>query len=356
MKQRYTPQTYQDRITDEAVEWFERIQYPAFNEADRAAFATWLQSSAEHVREYLQVAALWQDIEELDPEPDIDDLIKLAQSDQDQNILPLYDGPPEQSTLVSAQELQARKRNRLAGFGIAAAILLGISIFFVFNTETQPTIYQTGTGEQSSFPLPDGSIVTLNTQSEIRLRYSDTRRDIILTAGEVLFDVVRDKKRKFRVITNDVMIEAIGTRFNVRYRDADTTVTVVEGLIAVQQTGQVEDDTTEFQPVQVSAGQQVRVDADTVAITVINTDPAKATAWQLRRLVFESRPLASVIAEFNLYNDPPIIISDPELEQIPVSGAFNANDRASFVLFLEEMDLVQSHMQSNERILFSSRE
>ena len=372
MMNRHSPQTYQDRITDEAAEWFARVQESAFNAEDRAAFATWLQASAENVREYLQVAAMWQDIEELGPEPDIDALIKAAQSDHDQNILPLFDDTSDRSERSSTcdhnnvggrtnqddrvEGSQTARHSWLKWNGIAASMVLVIGIVVFFNTGPSPTTYQTGIGELISFPLPDGSIVTLNTQSTILLRYSDTYRDIILTQGEVLFDVVKEPNRRFRVLTDDAVIEAIGTRFNVHYRDADTTVTVVEGIIAVKQTGQAGQATTDAEPVQVSAGQQARVDTDTVVITVTDADLTKATAWQLRRLVFESKPLAYVIAEFNLYNDPPIIISDPGLELLPISGAFSANDRASFVLFLEKMNLAQSRTQRDGRILLSRRE
>ena len=89
--------------------------------------------------------------------------------------------------------------------------------------------------------------------------------------------------------------------------------------------------------------------AGEVAVVEVAVD--KATAWRERRLVFESMKLAEVIDEFNRYNDPPLVIEDPNLGAIPISGVFRANDRASFVGFLQTMSLAESEVREDGTIV-----
>ena len=73
----------------------------------------------------------------------------------------------------------------------------------------------------------------------------------------------------------------------------------------------------------------------------------KAIAWREQRLVFEAMPLSAVIDEFNRYNEPPMIVNDPELELIPISGTFRANDRDSFQAFLSQMGLAEARTRTD---------
>ena len=78
----------------------------------------------------------------------------------------------------------------------------------------EPDHYATMTGELYSVPLPDGSLVTLNTRSAIRIDYSAQYRDIHLGEGEALFEAVEDIARPFRVIVDQAMVR--GGRHSVQ--------------------------------------------------------------------------------------------------------------------------------------------
>ena len=358
-------QEHLDRITDDASAWFERLQDSEADDRDREAFAAWLKASAEHVQEFLQIAALRSDLCDLGEEPDIDELIRAAAASEEENVVPLFESSVVET--ADCDVIRRRLSRRWAAGGLAAAVLVLAAITLgVFRLASAPSVFQTAIGEQTSFPLPDGSIVTLNTLSEIEPRFTSTHRDVVLVSGEVLFDVVSDPKRPFRVIAGDAVIQAIGTTFNVYHRQADTTVKVVEGTIEIR-AGHAQGSTAQLVtttvldgtdragsgaslPLIVTVGQQARLDAHTGQTTVVEANLEQATAWRERRLFFDGRPLSAVIDEFNLYNDPPIVIADPDLGQLPVTGSFNANDRASFVLFLERTGIATAQTDSDGRI------
>jgi len=351
-----------DRVTDEASDWFVRLQDPADGEEDRAEFAEWLAASPNNVREYLQVAALWEDLEDLGPDPQIDELVRAAQASHDENVVPLFDSPtgkPASAEGESTPTERWRRRIRRTA-SVAAVIVIALAVSWMWRG-AGPTDYRTAVGEQNSFVLSDGSVVTLNTQSEIRVRFTSKHRDITLVGGEALFDVARDIDRLFRVSADGADIRAVGTRFNVRNRERGTTITVLEGIVEVilinATPGETQDNPSPTDggssgpsnPVELTVGQMAKVDRQSGQVAVAEADIEQATAWRERRLVFESRTLREVIDEFNLYNETPMIIGDPALDRLQISGAFNADDHDSFILFLEETGLATAQTDPSGR-------
>ena len=373
-----------DRITDEAALWYVKAQDPGFSASDREELASWLAASAEHVKEYLSVAAVTQDVRELAGAFDVDALLRLAQASADEaNVVSLPDvGVQLDSVQVDALpdadvQLRARpvvpdppkpseaRRWRPVVWSMAVTFTVVAVAGLLHLKQPRTELYDTGVGEQLSFLLDDGSVVTLNAQSRLRVVYTDTSRDIHLTAGESMFDVVGDPDRPFRVITERAVIRAIGTQFNVRHRGSDTTVTVVEGIVDVQlvpnprsppgEVGEAPDESAAAlssvvsQPTRLEVGQQARVSSGAVA--VVDTNVQKTMSWRERRLTFDAWTLADVVQEFNLYNDQHIVVIDADLAARSISGAFSADDRGSFALFLSEAGIASFESRADGTIM-----
>lgn len=358
----------QDVIAEEAAGWFMALQDADSSSKER--FTAWLKTSPEHVNEFLAVAALWDALPEVSSQPSIEELIALAESDA--NVVALS-GPGSLAPTVppNAPEREHGSKTRKVWVGLAAAatvaaILIGGALTLL-PPPVDPNLYTTAIGEQTSLPLADGSLVTLNTQSKLRVEYSEAYRDIYLNQGEALFDVAKDTERPFRVITEYAVVTAVGTQFNVRSDADDVTVTVVEGIVDVARPSSVTSSGSGAQlpatssagsltpvvsePTRLRVGQQARVDVRSGEVAVVDTAVETATAWQQRRLVFDSLSLKEVIDEFNRYNDPPLLIDDRSLEILPISGVFRSNDRESFVAFLAQMQLAEAHTRTDGTIM-----
>jgi transmembrane sensor len=161
------------------------------------------------------------------------------------------------------------------------------------------------------------------------------RRTVTLLSGEALFQVAHDASRPFDVKTGDMTIRAVGTQFDVDRRAADTTVTVVEGKVAVFTASSSSND-AQSDNLPLAAGEQLTVAPRSKSHT-IRANIAAATAWTQRKLVFENRPLGEVAEEFNRYNRERIDIRSPELRSQEVTGVFQANDPDSFMMFLAKI-------------------
>lgn len=371
-----------DKITDEAALWFVRAQNPDFSGEDRRELASWFAGSAEHVQEYLSVAAIRHEIREIAAAYDVDKLVDLArEASDDRNVVALPDPDVSRphrgnddadlkADVTTAEAGGAGKHRSVLWAAVTSLVLVIVAGSFGYLQVTAPDsgLYTTGVGEQVSFPLDDGSVVTLNAQSTLRVAYTSESRDIHLIVGEAMFDVGKDPERPFRVITDRAVIRAVGTEFNVRNRGIDTTVTVVEGVVDVQSKagraplpGSVaglpapnDPPTALSEPTRLKPGQQARVNGGEVA--VIETNVKRATSWRERRLAFDAWALEDVVGEFNLYNDQQFVIDDAALAERAISGVFDADDRESFALFLSEAGLALAETRADGTIVLRSRQ
>lgn len=209
--------------------------------------------------------------------------------------------------------------------------------------------YRTALGETRTIKLADGSIVHLNTNSSLEVALRDDLRSIKLLKGEARFDVAHDKRRPFIVDADGTQVRAVGTMFNVRIRPDLTELTVIEGMVAVEDGGS---------PVRrIGSGKSAAVRSGSIAVTVL--DPAKIkqrVAWQNGMLEFDGDTLAQAVEEFNRYRATPLVIGDPDIASLRVGGAFHVNRSGDFVRALESSFGVRAVAGNDNSIILVSDE
>lgn len=209
----------------------------------------------------------------------------------------------------------------------AAALAAGLSLLIgagvLWRSMDDADAYATRLGEQQVATLQDGSRIALNTDTQLDVRFDAGRRRIELDKGEAMFEVAHDPERPFVVVAGDTRVTAIGTVFTVRRTRDDVVVTLIKGKVAVSQA-------------------RPRVDGSDAALVMLRpgeklTEPANgparvepesvevATAWRRGQTVFRDTPLGSAVTELNRYGGPPIVVDDPRLAALPVSGVFATN-------------------------------
>ncbi|MBL8267501.1 FecR family protein [Steroidobacter sp.] len=335
-----TLNTYQaddKRIALQAAEWLMRLRDG--DPRDKAAFSAWLLESRRHVRNFLLLAAMEQELGRVDPQRrhDVDALIAEAQASP----VP-HPATSRLPTLEQKRPNQRRLRTWWMAVGsIAAAVVVAVTLTLQLRTPADE--YSTTTGEQRTVKLPDGSLVHLNTRTRLALKFSASERDIQLIDGEALFIVQHDADRPFRVITDTAVARAVGTQFNVYKHEGSTTVSVVEGRV------QVSSSDTANTPL--GAGEAATAYRDGSVKKESVADPAAAIAWRERRLAFQDDPLATIVAEFNRYNTLQITLEGAELQRRTFTGVLDADKPESLLRLLsKEPDLVLSQ-QGNEMVI-----
>lgn len=336
-----------EQIGEAAADWLVAFCEGEVDASGREAFIEWLRTSPEHVRAYLRISALWED-EDLFARGrrlDADALVQRALAESNVVSLSGADvGAADVGDALHTPPPPAR-RKPVPRFAIAASVLgaaIGIVTIGWLRIDA-PLVYETAIGEQRTVTLSDGSTLSLNARSKVVVKYDEARRAVDLVEGQALFKVASNPQRPFIVRSDSAAIRAVGTQFDVSRRLDKTVVTVVEGRVAVSETGSrgggvltpradaVEPHVATF----VSAGEQVIATASEVT-TVQRADIAAATAWTDGKLVFRALPLAEVIDEFNRHTPRRFVLEDPQLGDIRISGIFSFTDTAQLTDFLRE--------------------
>lgn len=319
-----------DRLA-RATQWFLRTHSDGARVEDLPEFKRWVDSDPRNAVAYRQVAGTWADIGSHATAPEI-----MA---------------GRRNALDDARRAAHRRWSvrgwfsPLARAAAVAVVLIGAALIFYL----QHGVYTTGIGEQRALRLDDGSLVTLDAKSRLRVAYSDSARLLKLDRGRARFEVARDPLRPFRVQAGDQWIVAHGTEFNVERVAGTVLVTLLEGRVAVTgveagQSHAIAQIAGESAPatattaaassqggiVELTAGQGLHVRSNGSATLLPKIDVERATAWQSGKLFFDNEPLESAVERVNRYSKLQIEVS-PAVADMRVSGVFKAGDAEAFV-------------------------
>jgi len=347
-----------EQIAAEAAEWLLLFDGDA-GKREHADFAEWLTRSPVHVREFLELSAVWAKAGYTGlPDYNREELIQAARAELDlQSVVQLH---PRHGVLRAAA---ARSESRHLWFAAAATIVVGLALWIGVAVFRDDSSYTTAVGEQRSITLADGSVIFLNTSSAVRVRYGQSARDIELIRGEARFQVAKSPLRPFTVATSVASVRALGTVFNVAMDNGGTQVAVLEGSVEVRELqplatpGAPADASRVTQMpqhnhLQLTSGQRAAVTRKGIEPDV-GPSIESVNAWTQRRLVFRDMTLSEVIDQFNRYRRQPLVIDDPALGQMRVSGTFDPSDLDSLVGYLDSVDSVQVHTPADGSVHLS---
>lgn len=298
-----------------AAAWVVRLASDQRTRADEQEFAQWLARNPAHREEYELHAALWRGVGALADDDEARQLLGLG----GRTAMPATGGI---------------NRRRLIGGGMAALAAAAVAAIVVLPLpQDGGTSYRTVPGEQRRLRLPDGSMVMVNTDSVLNVAYTPAERRLHLERGQAYFEVARDLKRPFRVFVGEDEVRALGTAFDVRKDGDRAEVTLEKGRIALyrgtrgQQAGAAGGD----RPLAVLSPGESATLRPASAPELAAADLRKTRAWRYGRIILDSAPLGESVAELNRYGGKEIILADPALEQLRISGVFHTGRPEAFV-------------------------
>jgi transmembrane sensor len=336
-------------IAEQAGEWFVANDEGPLDARDSAALGAWLKASPVHIEEFLGVSAIARDLNEARTEPaySLEAILARARTEDDPPIRPLW------PRVIGAVRGAPSRRWLLAAAAMAACAVLSLGLLLTWNVRPiqHPSTsdgmaalhFETRHGEQLTRRLADNSVLHLNTDSAVTVRYGKNERLVMLTAGQADFEVAHEPHRAFRVYAGSAEVVDLGTKFDVRLEHDWTVVTVVEGRVgvgpspALEKLGANSSQSQAPRFVQLSADQQVRVAEGEWPATPVTVDAQRTTAWLRREIVFDHEPLERVAAEYNRYTAKPIEIATPALRNLQISGVFATDDPDAFIAFLRSL-------------------
>jgi transmembrane sensor len=215
----------------------------------------------------------------------------------------------------------------------AAALVLAVLGAGGYWWMNHPDDYRTTVGERRVITLADGSKLSLDASSEVTVRYATHERSLHLLRGQARFDVAHDRSRPFTVVAGNQKVIATGTAFNIEMAGPRILVTLIEGhVVVLDESGTAQDALTPAWPhrIELKAGQQLSA-GPAVPPEVFPANIQRVTAWTNGQLMFDDEPLSYVVDRLNRYSGTHIVIDDPRVGAMKISGVFNAGDAAGFV-------------------------
>jgi transmembrane sensor len=182
--------------------------------------------------------------------------------------------------------------------------------------------------------LDDGSQLTLNTETEVRVRYTHERRDVQLIRGEALFNVAHEARRPFTVRIGEWSATALGTAFAIQLGEATpTNITVTEGVVEMRHL----DSSYVGAAPQLARNQEALLheDGSMELVPAPDSDIAKRLAWRNHLVIFTGESLREALVEINRYSPRRIVVEDPELARARIVGVFSTTDTQTFVSGME---------------------
>jgi transmembrane sensor len=235
------------------------------------------------------------------------------------------------------------------GAAVAAVVIGVIGAAALYLSLHLPTDYRTDIGERRVVALPDGSRISMDSDTRVRVVYQKTARSITLDRGRSRFDVAHDSRRPFTVTAGTRTVVAVGTSFDVERLQSTVLITLIQGQVVIK--GAEPELTTPT--ISLNAGEQLVVSRD-VKPTIVAADPQVARAWEAGRLLFRDETLGDAVARVNRYTLHAIQI-DPSIASIRITGVFNAGDIGSFVSAVTSYFAIQASTTRDNSILLQPR-
>lgn len=328
------PANLPDRLRTEMLERVARRQRPDWSAQDEEALDAWLDQDPLHRAAYDRFCAHWSSLDTLPDEA----VARWRAEWRDRKV----------HTIAGSRTGWFSVRQLSAGIALACLWVVSIAGVLVWHHLQQPVFTQqfaTGRGEQIDVRLPDGSQLRLDSATQLSVALYRQRREVVLADGQALFAVHPDTDKPFHVTAGPSRVTVVGTRFTVRYLPAfagedGPVVAVEEGKVRVGRSDAAKASaaTSSATPSNLphradallTAGQQLTTRADGSPGMVSAIPPEGIAPWRDRQLSFIDVPLSRALAELERYADSGLVLRDPGVAALRLSGTFDTTDPASF--------------------------
>jgi transmembrane sensor len=309
-------------LIETAASWASRRGEGMLSPLEESEFEAWLDASPLHARALEQVDLGW---------------LALADAANAPDLVAMRGG-----ALERARRLNGRRwaRHALSDRGrlVALAAMLLIAVFAgVVGLKVMPQTYETGIGERRVVALGDGSHISLDGATEVRVRFFNNRRELWLDHGRAKFDVAHDPLQPFTVTAANRTVVATGTSFSVELVNQQIRVVLYEGSVSVL----AEADQGRPRPLIVDrqlASQALTPGRELIApigatpiASTAPVDPVRSRAWEGGQLMFDDEALPVAVARLNRYSSEQLVVGDDVAANMRVSGVYNAGDVAAFL-------------------------
>lgn len=286
-----------EKIQDEVIYWIS-LEKKGINLQKNSSFISWVNKSEKNKIAFDEQKCFINEVNNL-PDKFLDQLTKEVKEER--------------------KRIKRRKKFIISFISLSAAcfILVLYPSFFI-NNNSYSKNYVSSNKVRDKISLPDKSVVALDVDTTMKIKYYEDKREVFLSKGKAVFDVTSNKNRPFLVKTNDIIIKVLGTKFEV-INTKNFELNVKEGEVAVF-------NKNNKLIALVSKNQSLILDKYFKINSLKEKDLEEMALWSEGKFSFEQEPLKDVISEFLKYENFDIQIENKDLEKLPISGNFTSKE------------------------------
>jgi transmembrane sensor len=324
----------QDELLRAAAEWSAELSSAEVSPLRIAQWQQWLAASDAHREAFDRIQSTLLAIDRSAGE-------NIPWPTEAEMASDTYDGSvsvsvwKEHSSRIAARALR-RRRGIIVGLAASIVVALATPIArqLIRSAQLEPvvTIVETQAGENRDVPLDDGSTVSVGARSVLWATLSRDARQVTLERGEAFFRVAKDPARPFTVKIGSTTVAAVGTAFNIRRAGERVVVAVAEGIVKVDAHAARGASPTRAQ---LGVGQQLSINTNDGSSRMQVVDAGGIAIWRDGLLQYQDEPLPSVIVDVTRYSGYDIVIADPAVAELRVTGTVFTNDVESWLQSLE---------------------
>lgn len=189
---------------------------------DEPRFRDWLADSATNQQEFERLQQLWKD--------GVADYPRYLEADETRAWSDL------QARLDPGPAPRIGWRRWAVAVAAVLIITTGLGVLGYYLRPAHPSPYQTAANEQRTITLPDGTTMSLEGLTSVRVEagYNRSNRTIMLLSGQAHFDVMHQAGQPFMVDAGTAVIRDIGTSFTVNVSKDSVGIIVTSGKVSVE--------------------------------------------------------------------------------------------------------------------------
>ena len=331
-------------IEETAAQWVLRQHEGAWTAADAERLEAWLEESVLHRVAFIRLDTVWQAIPRL----------KVLGAGQPKGVVPppgAFKAPASRPTVEPGAQVRypyftGWKRWAALAASVALALLGGS--YLLLSQVSAANYYSTPIGGLATVPLADGSTLSLNTETRVRVSLGKHERRVDLESGEAYFVVAKDSARPFVIYVGAKQLKALGTEFSVRRAADDLQVYVAAGRVVLTTSPQGASDGS----VSLEAGMVAKtVKSEVLVSQATPTQLEDALSWRTGFVTFHDTELTEAVAEFNRYRERKIVIVDPTIASLRIAGKFRSGNADAFLWLLQKGFPVTVEEQERRTVL-----
>lgn len=303
---------------EQAAIWCQRLEAGNMDLAEQESFDNWLADDPANIILLEEAAVIWHGASEVADSPE---MIRYRAE-----------------AVEELRQANARRWSRSVDWRrwvpLAACLVLTLGLFGYFLHDPS-TSYRTGAGERRIVQLEDGSRLTLDGSTRVDVEMDRESRRLKLRSGRAKFDVAHDALRPFSVLARNRLTVATGTSFSVELLPRQVRVVLYEGRVEVMAQSVSGPPTVLVSRASgttgLTPGRELVAATESIATQIAPLNVPQSLSWESGMVHFDGEPLSLAVERMNRDARQAVVIDDPKLAGMTVSGVFNSRDTAAFI-------------------------